>query len=223
MKGKQSGRSARQKIEENTERLAAPIAESFGIYIYDVEYVREGQEEYLNVYIDKEGGVTINDCEAVSRKLSDALDEENLITDPYTLVVSSPGLGRALTKDRHLRQSIGQDVEIHLYKADPETGEKDLCGELLSFDEKRIVIAADPPVSNSRRGGTGKKSKKGKKQAVREERAPGEDESAVSVSAGSAAAGSAEKDPVPMIREDGRMEIILERSAIASVRLAFYD
>ena len=101
MKGKKSGAGNRYAVE--AEALAAPIAEPLGIYIYDVEYVRDGQEYFLNVYIDKEGGVTIGDCETVSRALSDALDSADLISDPYTLIVSSPGLGRALTKDRHLQ------------------------------------------------------------------------------------------------------------------------
>lgn len=160
MKEKKSDRSVRGRIEEQAESLAAPIAEQFGISIYDVEYVREGQDYSLNVYIDKDGGVTINDCESVSRLLSDALDEKDFIRDAYTLVVSSPGLGRALTKDRHLEQSIGQDVEIHLYKADPETGEKDLRGELISFDGSGITILAQTPVTGKSRGkGTGKKAK----------------------------------------------------------------
>ena len=115
--GKKSGKSGRQQYEELAEAVAAPIAGQFGIRIYDVEYVREGQEYYLNVYIDKDGGVTINDCEDVSRLLSDALDEKDFLKDPYTLIVSSPGLGRALTRDRHLAQSIGQEVEVHLYNA----------------------------------------------------------------------------------------------------------
>ena len=97
MKGKKSAVPVRVQYEERTEAIAAPIAEGFGIYIYDVEYVREGEEYYLNVYIDKEGGVTINDCESVSRLLSDELDRADFIPDAYTLIVSSPGLGRSLT------------------------------------------------------------------------------------------------------------------------------
>ncbi len=79
--------------EEHAEALAAPIAEQFGIRIYDVEYVKEGDEYFLNVYIDKDGGVNINDCENVSRLLSDALDKDDPNPDAYTLIVSSPGLG----------------------------------------------------------------------------------------------------------------------------------
>ena len=114
-------------IEEEAEKLAAPVAVKHGVYIYDVEYVKEGPEYYLNIYIDKEGGVGILDCEAVSRELSDLLDEADLIKEAYTLVVSSPGLGRTLTKDRHLQNSIGEKVEGKLFKADAVIGGKDRC------------------------------------------------------------------------------------------------
>jgi ribosome maturation factor RimP len=79
-----------------------------GVRIYDVEYVKEGSEYFLRAYIDRDGGVTIGDCENVSRALSDALDGADPIPDAYTLEVSSPGLGRSLTKDRHFSQSIGR-------------------------------------------------------------------------------------------------------------------
>ncbi len=132
-----------KKIEERAEALAAPIAAANGVRIYDVEYVKAGGEYSLNVYIDKDGGVNIGDCEAVSRPLSDALDEEDFIQDAYTLVVSSPGLGRKLTRDRHLAQSIGRDVEIRLYKADPDTGSKDLSGQLLRYDGDSITVMTE--------------------------------------------------------------------------------
>ncbi len=132
-----------REIEERTEALAAPIAAANGVRIYDVEYVRAGGEYSLNVFIDKDGGVNIGDCEAVSRPLSDALDEADFIADAYTLIVSSPGLGRKLTRDRHLAQSIGMDVEIRLYKADPETGTKDLSGELLGYDSTSIRLMTE--------------------------------------------------------------------------------
>jgi ribosome maturation factor RimP len=210
MKEKKSGAGIR--YARQAEALAAPIAEPFGIYIYDVEYVREGQEYFLNVYIDKEGGVTIGDCETVSRALSDALDEAGFLSDPYTLVVSSPGLGRTLTKDRHLRHSIGQDVEIHLYRPDPKTGEKDITGELVSFDSERIVVLAEPPVPS--RGGTG-----GKKKAKKKKMDGAADESRLT-DEGTDPAGQAE--PSARDGEDKRLRLELERSSIASIRLAFY-
>ncbi|MDO5475732.1 MAG: ribosome maturation factor RimP [Eubacteriales bacterium] len=197
MKEKRSGKTAAQQIEEQAEALAAPAAEEFGTYIYDVEYVREGQEYYLNIYIDKEGGVTIGDCENVSRIVSDALDRADFIRDAYTLVVSSPGLGRALTRDRHLRQSIGQEVEVHLYQPHPETGEKDLRGILESFDEEQVVLLAEParPASGSR------KKRKGKKPAEEVE--------------------TAEKAQLVQTPEGEKQRLAVGRKTIGSIRLAF--
>ncbi len=83
--------SRREEYEEKTERLLAPIAQANGVSVYDVEYVKEGRDCYLRAYIDKEGGVNIQDCENVSRQLSDVLDREDFIPDAYILEVSSPG------------------------------------------------------------------------------------------------------------------------------------
>ena len=90
--------SRRETYETRAEELLLPIAEENGVEIYDVEYVKEGSDWYLRAYIDKPGGVDINDCELVSRTLSDRLDEEDFIEDAYILEVSSPGLGRTLKK-----------------------------------------------------------------------------------------------------------------------------
>ena len=131
--------SRRETYETRTEELLQPIVERFGVEIYDVEYVKEGSDYYLRAYIDKSDGVNIIDCENVSRALSDALDREDFIPDAYILEVSSPGLGRTLKKDRHLEKSIGQDVEIRLYK--PENGTKEYEGVLESFDAETITIS----------------------------------------------------------------------------------
>jgi len=133
--------SKREDYETRTEALLAPIAAAQGVEIYDIEYVKEGSEYYLRAYIDKAEGVNIADCENVSRALSDALDREDFIPDAYILEVSSPGLGRALKKDRHLAHSIGQVVEIRLYK--PQEGTKEFSGVLKSFDRDDIVISED--------------------------------------------------------------------------------
>lgn len=133
--------SKREDYETRTETLLQPIAAAQGVEIYDVEYVKEGSDYYLRAYIDKEEGVSIVDCENVSRALSDALDREDFIPDAYILEVSSPGLGRALKKDRHLARSIGQEVEIKLYK--PLEGTKEYAGVLKAFDEGSIVIAEE--------------------------------------------------------------------------------
>ena len=135
--------SKRESYEAKAEELLAPIVEKMGIEIYDVEYVKEGSEYYLRAYIDKEGGVNINDCEAVSRAFSDVLDEADPIEEAYILEVSSPGLGRTLKKDRHLQKSIGQDVEVKLFKPLEGTKCKEFEGELIRFDEKTITIRDD--------------------------------------------------------------------------------
>ena len=93
------------------------------------------------IIIDKDGGVTIEDCEAVSRQFSDVLDEKDLIKDAYILEVSSPGLGRALKKDRHFEQSIGMDVELKLYEA--KDGSKEFAGVLKAFDKDTVTVEVD--------------------------------------------------------------------------------
>lgn len=130
--------SKRETYETKTEELLMPIAQANGVEIYDVEYVKEGSDYYLRAYIDKPDGVNIIDCENVSRALSDALDKEDFIPDAYILEVSSPGLGRTLKKDKHLQKSIGQEVEIKLFKAIDKC--KEFSGVLESFDAEVIVI-----------------------------------------------------------------------------------
>ncbi len=133
--------SKRETYEARTEELLLPIASQNGVEIYDIEYVKEGSDWYLRAYIDKEGGVNINDCEAVSRALSDELDRTDFITDAYILEVSSPGLGRALKKDKHLQKSIGQAVEVKTYK--PVNGSKEFEGALKAFDAETITLEAE--------------------------------------------------------------------------------
>lgn len=103
-----------------------------------MEYVKEGSEWYLRAYIDREGGVSINDCEAVSRELSDALDREDFVEDAYILEVSSPGLGRVLKKDKHLQRSLGDKVELKTYK--PVNGSREFEGILKGFDGSTVTI-----------------------------------------------------------------------------------
>lgn len=130
--------SRREEYETRTEQLLAPIAQSNGVAVYDVEYVKEGGDYYLRAYIDKEGGVTIQDCENVSRALSDELDREDFIPEAYILEVSSPGLGRTLKKDKHLQSALGQEVEIRLFK--PVEKRKEFAGVLESFDGERLTV-----------------------------------------------------------------------------------
>ena len=130
--------SKKDDIEKKTEALLTPIAEANGVRVYDVEYVKEAGEWYLRAYIDKDGGVNINECVDVSHALSDALDVDDFIEDAYTLEVSSPGLGRQLKKDRHFENSIGQDVELKLFKA--RDGVKEFAGTLKSFDDTTVTV-----------------------------------------------------------------------------------
>ena len=130
--------SRREEYEMKTERLVQPIAEANGVSIYDVEYGKEGSDYYLRVYIDRPEGVNIRDCENVSRSLSDELDREEFIPDAYILEVSSPGLGRTLKKDKHLQASIGQDVEIKLFK--PIDKCREFSGVLDGFDAEQVTV-----------------------------------------------------------------------------------
>ena len=138
------------QIENRTEELLTPIAASHGVSIYDVEYVKEAGEYYLRAYIDKEAGVTIDDCVEVSRALSDALDQEDFIADAYTLEVSSPGLTRALTKDKHLSASLGKPVEVKLFQAVDKC--KEFQGVLRSFDQETLTIESEGTDSVFQRG-----------------------------------------------------------------------
>ena len=128
----------RESYEQRTEQLLAPIIDEFGFELVDVEYVKEGSSWYLRAYIDKPGGITVDDCEAVSRKLSDLLDEHDFIDDSYILEVSSPGLGRPLKKEKDFKRSIGRDVEIKLYRAVDHV--KEFTGTLTAYDEQTVTI-----------------------------------------------------------------------------------
>ncbi len=130
--------SKRETYEAKTEALLAPIAAAAGVEIYDVEYGKEGADWYLRAYIDKPEGVNIEDCEKVSRALSDALDKEDFIADAYILEVSSPGLGRTLKKDKHLEKSLGSEVEVKTYK--PIEKCKEFAGILKAYDRDTITI-----------------------------------------------------------------------------------
>lgn len=133
--------SKRETYEAKTQELLEPIATKAGVEIYDIEYVKEGSEWYLRCYIDKPEGVNIGDCETVSRALSDELDRTDFIEDAYILEVSSPGLGRALKKDKHFEKSLGCEVDVKTYKA--IDGCKDFTGILKAFDEKTVTIETE--------------------------------------------------------------------------------
>ena len=133
--------SKRETYEARTEELITPILERMHFELVDVEYVKEGGTWYLRAYIDKPEGVNILDCENVSRALSEALDKADFIPDAYILEVSSPGLGRTLKKDKHLQKSIGEEVEIKLFK--PIDKCKEFSGILDSFDADTVTITEE--------------------------------------------------------------------------------
>lgn len=133
--------SKKENWEARTEELLVPIAETNHVEIYDVEYVKEGSDWYLRCYIDKEAGVSIDDCEAVSRALSDALDREDFIADAYILEVSSPGLGRQLKKDRHFEKSLMEEVVVKTYK--PIDNVKEFVGILKAYDRQTLTLQTE--------------------------------------------------------------------------------
>ena len=130
--------SRREQIEQQTERLLQPIMEELQYELVDVEYIKEVGTWYLRVYIDKPEGISIDDCEAVSRRFSDVLDDTDYIEDAYIFEVSSPGLGRPLKKDKDFLRHQGDEVEIKLYKAIDK--QKDFNGVLKAFDANTITI-----------------------------------------------------------------------------------
>ena len=133
--------SKREEYEQKTEALVTPIIEENKFELVDVEYVKEAGNWYLRVYVDKEGGITVDDCEIVSRALSDLLDANDFIEDSYILEVSSPGLGRPLKKEKDFARSIGKEVDIHLYKAIER--QKGFTGVLKSYSKEEIVLQID--------------------------------------------------------------------------------
>lgn len=133
--------SRREEYEQKAEELITPIVEANGFELVDVEYVKEGGTWYLRAYIDKEGGITVDDCEVISRVLSDWLDKEDFIEDSYILEVSSPGLGRPLKKDKDFERSLGEQVEIRLYKA--RNKQKEFEGVLKSYDKDTVTIETE--------------------------------------------------------------------------------
>ena len=126
------------KVTDTVSRLAQPFAEAAGCSLWDVEYVKEAGTWFLRVYIDKEPGVSIDDCEAVSRPLSDALDEADPIEGSYVLEVSSAGADRVLKKPEHFRRFLGAEVEVRLYR--PREGSKDFTGRLTAWEDGAVTL-----------------------------------------------------------------------------------
>ena len=126
------------KTEQEIEKIVLPIVENLGYSLYDVEYIKEGAYWFLRIYIDKETGISLDDCEKVSNAVSDKLDEEDPITTPYNLEVSSCGLEKKLREPKHFKMAIGENIEIKLYK--PFEKQKEFRGILASITDNVITL-----------------------------------------------------------------------------------
>ena len=126
------------KIEDKVENLIKTKVQELGYNLYDVEYVKEGKDHFLRVYIDKDNGITLDDCEIVSNGITEILDNADYIKEQYFLEVSSPGVERILKKDKHLKSNIGANVQVKLFK--PLDGKKQYEGILKDFDSDNIKI-----------------------------------------------------------------------------------
>ena len=131
----------RSEYEKRTEELLLPILAGHGFELVDVEFVKEGSSWYLRSYIDKPGGISIDDCETVSRALEKALDEEDFISEAYVLEVSSPGLGRPLKKEKDYVRNEGREIDLRFYKSFEH--EKELRGVLTSWTKDSVTIQTD--------------------------------------------------------------------------------
>ena len=131
--------AGKAEIEQKTEELVTPIIDENHFELVDVEYVKEGANWYLRIYTDKDGGISIDDCVLISRALEAKLDADDFIKDAYILEVSSPGLGRPLKKEKDYQRSIGQSVDIKLYKAIDK--QKEFTGILKEYSKERIILS----------------------------------------------------------------------------------
>lgn len=125
-------------IEDRVEKLVLPKIEELGYILYDIQYAKEGKNYFLRIFIDKENGIDLNDCEKVSDGLNELLDEADYIKEQYFLEISSPGIERVLRKDKHLQDSIGKEIEINLFK--PQDSKKEFIGILDGYNEDVITI-----------------------------------------------------------------------------------
>lgn len=133
--------SRKEDYERRTEELIQPIVDSYQFELVDVEYVKEGSDWYLRAYIDKEGGITVNDCELVARQMNEILDKEDYVEGSYIFEVSSPGLGRPLKKEKDYIRAMGKNLEIRTYRA--INHEKEFYGILTAYDEQTVTLTDD--------------------------------------------------------------------------------
>ena len=129
-------------IEEKVEQLIKTRVEELGYQLYDVQYVKEGQNYFLRIFIEKENGdIDLNDCEKVNDGINEVLDSADYIKDQYFLEVSSTGIEKVLSKDKHLESNIGNKIEVKLFK--PINKQKEFVGNLKSFNEEEIILSLD--------------------------------------------------------------------------------
>ena len=126
-------------IEEKVENLIQKSIEDLGYSLYDVQYIKEGKDYFLRVFIEKkEGAIDLDDCEKVSNNINGILDTANYIKEQYFLEVSSTGIEKILRRDKHLKENIGNQIEVKLFK--PIEKKKEFIGELENFDENQITL-----------------------------------------------------------------------------------
>lgn len=126
---------------ETIDQLVRPIAEELNYEIYHIEYVKENGDYYLRIYIDKDGGIALSDCEALSRRVSDVMDEKDPIKEAYFLEVSSPGLNRTLFTDDHFKKQIGKEIMVRFTKS--LNGRKNIKGILKEVNDDSVIIETD--------------------------------------------------------------------------------
>lgn len=141
-------------IEERVETLVKDSIENLGYSLYDVQYVKEGQDYYLRIFIEKpNGSIDLNDCEKVNNEINDLLDEADYIKEQYFLEVSSTGLEKVLRKDKHLQDNIGEEVQVNLFKPVEIMGkkQKEIVGVLKDFDKETLILSIDKDQINIER------------------------------------------------------------------------
>ena len=135
---------ASKSIVSEVSSLIAPVAESLGYTVWDVEFEKIGAEYHLSITIDSENGIGIEDCEKMSRAIDPVLDEADPISEEYHLDVSSPGIEREIKNDFHLSKCMGERVQVKLYA--PLDGQKVIIGELLGYDEQSVTVSAESEI-----------------------------------------------------------------------------
>ena len=126
-------------LEEKIEKLVEPKIVNLGYELYDVQYVKEGKDYFLRIFIDNSNGISLEDCEKVNNAITDLLDDANYIKQQYFLEVSSPGIERIIRKEKHLKKYIGHEINIKLFKKD-KNGNKEYQGILKAFDQDNIEL-----------------------------------------------------------------------------------